>query len=181
VILHAGVVIGSDGFGYAKDGRTNIKVPQVGTVEIEDDVEIGANTTVDRATLGKTILRRGVKIDNLVQVAHNVVIGEDSIVVAQVGISGSTKLGSNVTVGGQAGFVGHINIGDNVMIGAQSGVMNDLASNQAYTGSPALPHREFMRIVVSYLKLPDMKKLLSDIDKRLKKIEQSDASENKEK
>lgn len=181
VILHAGVVIGSDGFGYAKDGKKNVKVPQVGTVEIEDDVEIGANTTVDRATLGKTILRRGVKIDNLVQVAHNVVIGEDSVVVAQVGISGSTKLGSNVTVGGQVGFVGHIDIGDNVMIGAQSGVMNDLASNQAYTGTPAIPHREFMRIVVSYLKLPDMKKLLSDIDKRLKKIEQSDASGNKEK
>jgi len=181
VILHAGVVIGSDGFGYAKDGKKNIKVPQVGTVEIEDDVEIGANTTVDRATLGKTLIRRGVKIDNLVQVAHNVVIGEDSIVVAQVGISGSTKLGSNVTVGGQAGFVGHISIGDNVMIGAQSGVMNDLASNQAYTGSPAVPHREFMRITSSYLKLPDMKKLLSDIDKRLKKIEQPEASENKEK
>jgi len=181
VILHAGVVIGSDGFGYAKDGKKNIKVPQVGTVEIEDDVEIGANTTVDRATLGKTLIRRGVKIDNLVQVAHNVVIGEDSIVVAQVGISGSTKLGSNVTVGGQAGFVGHISIGDNVMIGAQSGVMNDLASNQAYTGSPAVPHREFLRITSSYLKLPDMKKLLSDIDKRLKKIEQPEASENKEK
>ena len=181
VILHAGVVIGSDGFGYAKDGKKNIKVPQVGTVEIEDDVEIGANTTVDRATLGKTLIRRGVKIDNLVQVAHNVVIGEDSIVVAQVGISGSTKLGSNVTVGGQAGFVGHISIGDNVMIGAQSGVMNDLASNQAYTGSPAVPHREFLRITSSYLKLPDMKKTLIDIEKRLKKIEQPDASENKEK
>ena len=181
VILHAGVVIGSDGFGYAKDGRKNIKVLQVGTVEIEDDVEIGANTTVDRATLGKTLIRRGVKIDNLVQVAHNVVIGEDSIVVAQVGISGSTKLGSHVTVGGQAGFVGHINIGDNVMIGAQSGVMNDIASNQAYTGSPAVPHREFLRIAASYLKLPDMKKALGDIDKRLKKIEQPDAPDNKEK
>ena len=181
VILHAGVVIGSDGFGYAKDGRKNIKVLQVGTVEIEDDVEIGANTTVDRATLGKTLIRRGVKIDNLVQVAHNVVIGEDSTIVAQVGISGSTKLGSHVTVGGQAGFVGHINIGDNVMIGAQSGVMNDLASNQAYTGSPAVPHREFMRITASHLKLPEMKKLLSDIEKRLSKFERPDASENKEK
>ena len=180
VILHAGVVIGSDGFGYAKDGRKNIKVPQVGSVEIEDEVEIGANTTVDRATLGKTLLRRGVKIDNLVQVAHNVVIGEDSIIVAQVGISGSTKLGSNVTVGGQAGFVGHITIGDNVMIGAQSGVMNDLASNQAYSGAPAIPHRELLRIVASYLKLPDMKKTLSEIEKRLKKIEEPDASENKE-
>jgi UDP-3-O-[3-hydroxymyristoyl] glucosamine N-acyltransferase len=121
-----------------------------------------------------------VKIDNLVQVAHNVVIGEDSIIVAQVGISGSTKLGSHVTVGGQAGFVGHITIGDNVMVGAQSGVMSDLASNQAYTGSPAVPHREFMRILASYLKLPDMKKTLSDMEKRLRKIEQPDAPENKE-
>ena len=106
VILHSGVVVGSDGFGYVKDGKKNVKIPQVGHVEIEDDVEIGANTTVDRATLGKTVIQRGVKIDNLVQVAHNVVIGEDSIVVAQVGISGSTKIGSNVTLGGQVGLQG---------------------------------------------------------------------------
>ena len=106
VILHSGVVVGSDGFGYVKEGKKNVKIPQVGRVEIEDDVEIGANTTIDRATLGKTIIRRGVKIDNLVQVAHNVVIGEDSIIVAQVGISGSTKIGSNVTLAGQVGVVG---------------------------------------------------------------------------
>ena len=118
----AGVVVGSDGFGYVKEGKKNVKIPQVGKVEIEDDVEMGANTTIDRATLGKTIIRRGVKIDNLVQVAHNVVIGEDSIIVAQVGISGSTKIGSNVTLAGQVGVVGHIEIGDNVMVGAQAGV-----------------------------------------------------------
>jgi UDP-3-O-[3-hydroxymyristoyl] glucosamine N-acyltransferase len=123
--------------------KKNVKIPQVGRVEIEDDVEIGANTTIDRATLGKTVIRRGVKIDNLVQVAHNVTIGEDSIIVAQVGISGSTKIGNNVTLAGQVGVVGHIEIGDNVMVGAQAGVTHDLPANQGYVGSPALPN-EFL-------------------------------------
>ena len=181
VILHAGVVVGSDGFGYAKEGRKNLKVPQVGRVEIEDDVEIGANTTIDRATLGRTIIQSGTKIDNLVQVAHNVVIGEDSIIVAQVGISGSTKIGSNVTIGGQVGLVGHIQIGDNVKVGAQSGVMNDLPPNQAYTGSPAIPHREFLRTMAIFQKLPEVKKTLSEIEKRLTKIEETIGSGKKEK
>jgi UDP-3-O-[3-hydroxymyristoyl] glucosamine N-acyltransferase len=110
VVLHSGVVVGSDGFGYVKEGKRNMKIPQVGTVEIEDDVEIGANTTIDRAALGKTIIRRGVKIDNLVQVAHSVVVGEDSILCGQVGISGSTKIGSNVTLAGQVGVVDHVEI-----------------------------------------------------------------------
>jgi len=181
VILHAGVVVGSDGFGYAKEGRKNVKVPQVGRVEIEDDVEIGANTTIDRATLGRTIIQSGTKIDNLVQVAHNVVIGEDSIIVAQVGISGSTKIGSNVTIGGQVGLVGHIQIGDNVKVGAQSGVMHDLPPNQAYTGSPAIPHREFLRTMAIFQKLPEVKKTLSEIEKRLTKIEETIGSGKKEK
>jgi UDP-3-O-[3-hydroxymyristoyl] glucosamine N-acyltransferase len=181
VILHAGVVVGSDGFGYAKEGRKNVKVPQVGRVEIEDDVEIGANTTIDRATLGRTIIQRGTKIDNLVQVAHNVVIGEDSIIVAQVGISGSTKIGSNVTIAGQVGLVGHIQIGDNVKVGAQSGVMNDLPPNQAFTGSPAIPHREFLRLMAIFQKLPEMKKTLSEIEKRLTRIEETVGSGKKEK
>jgi UDP-3-O-[3-hydroxymyristoyl] glucosamine N-acyltransferase len=181
VILHSGVVVGSDGFGYAKEGKKNVKIPQVGSVEIEDDVEIGANTTIDRAALGKTIIRRGVKIDNLVQVAHNVVIGEDSIIVAQVGISGSTKIGSNVTLAGQVGVVGHIEIGDNVMVGAQSGVAHELPPNQAYTGSPALPHREFLRVVTVIPKLPEMRKTLIDIEKRLIKIEEAITSKGKEK
>jgi UDP-3-O-[3-hydroxymyristoyl] glucosamine N-acyltransferase len=181
VILHSGVVVGSDGFGYVKEGKKNVKIPQVGRVEIEDDVEIGANTTIDRATLGKTIIRRGVKIDNLVQVAHNVALGEDSIIVAQVGISGSTKIGSNVTLAGQVGVVDHIEIGDNVMVGAQAGVTHDLAANQGYVGSPALPHREFLRAITVFPKLPEMRKTLLDIERRLIKIEEALSSKGKEK
>jgi UDP-3-O-[3-hydroxymyristoyl] glucosamine N-acyltransferase len=173
VILHSGVVVGSDGFGYAKEGKRSLKIPQVGKVEIEDDVEIGSNTTIDRGALGNTVIRRGVKIDNLVQIAHNVVIGEDSIIVAQVGISGSAKIGNNVTLGGQAGLVGHITIGDNVMVGAQSGVPRDLPANQVYTGSPVLPHREFLRVVSVFPKLPEMKRTLAEIEKRLKKMEET--------
>jgi UDP-3-O-[3-hydroxymyristoyl] glucosamine N-acyltransferase len=181
VILHSGVVVGSDGFAYVKEGKKNVKIPQIGKVEIEDDVEIGANTTVDRATFGKTIIRRGVKIDNLVQVAHNVVIGEDSILCAQVGISGSTKVGSNVTLAGQVGVVDHTEIGDNVMVGAQAGVTHRLPPNQGYVGSPALPHREFLRANAVFSKLPEMRKTLIEIEKRLKKIEETLSSKNKEK
>jgi len=177
VILHSGVVVGSDGFGYAKDGKKNIKIPQVGMVEIEDDVEIGANTTIDRGALGKTIIRRGTKIDNLVQVAHNVVIGEDSIIVAQVGVSGSTKIGSNVTIGGQTGMVGHITIGDNVMVGAQSGIAHDLPPNTAFTGSPAIPHRDYLRMAMSLPKVPEMRRTLAEIERRLTKLETMRSSE----
>jgi len=180
VFLHSGVVVGSDGFGFAKDGKKNVKIPQVGVVEIEDDVEIGANTTVDRATLGKTIIHRGVKIDNLVQVGHNVVIGEDSIIVAQVGISGSTKIGSNVTLGGQAGLADHVNVGDNVRVGAKSGVMYNLAPNAAYSGAPAVPHRESLRIMAAVMKLPEMKKTLMEVEARLKKIEEATPSKEQE-
>jgi UDP-3-O-[3-hydroxymyristoyl] glucosamine N-acyltransferase len=181
VILHSGVVVGSDGFGYVKEGKKNVKIPQVGRVEIEDDVEIGANTTIDRAALGKTIIQRGVKIDNLVQVAHNVMIGEDSILCAQVGISGSTKIGNNVTLAGQVGVVDHVEIGDNVIVGAQAGVMNDLPANQAYIGTPSYPHREFLRMAAAFPKLPEMRKTLIEIEKRLKKIEETLSSRGKEK
>jgi len=181
VILHSGVVVGSDGFGYVKDGKKNVKIPQVGRVEIEDDVEIGANTTIDRAAFGKTILRRGVKIDNLVQIAHNVVIGEDSIIVAQVGIAGSTKIGSNVTLGGQVGIVDHVEIGDNAMVAAQAGVMHNLPPNQVYSGGPAIPHRENLKMLAALSKLPEMKKTLNEIEKRLKKIEEMLSSGGKEK
>lgn len=180
-VIHSGVVIGSDGFGFVKEGRRNIKIPQVGIVEIGDDVEIGANTTIDRAALGKTVIGRGVKIDNLVQVAHNVTIGEDSIIVAQVGISGSTRIGQNVTLGGQVGIAGHLEIGDNVMVGAQSGVAQDLPPNGAYTGSPAIDHREFLRMALSLPKVPGMRKALADLEKRLAKIEAVISSEEKEK
>ncbi len=181
VILHGGVVVGSDGFGYVKEGKKNVKIPQVGRVEIEDDVEIGANTTIDRAALGKTIIQRGVKIDNLVQVAHNVVIGEDSVLCAQVGISGSTKIGSNVTLAGQVGVVDHVEIGDNVIVGAQAGVTHNLPGNQGYVGSPALPHREFLRAITVLPKLPEMRKTLIEIERRLKKIEEILSSRGKEK
>jgi len=181
VILHSGVVVGSDGFGYVKEGKKNVKIPQVGRVEIEDDVEIGANTTIDRATLGKTIIRRGVKIDNLVQVAHNVTLGEDSIIVAQVGIAGSTKIGSNVILAGQVGVADNIEIGDNVMVGAQSGVGHNLPANQAFSGTPSIPHREWLRAATLFQKLPEMRKTLIEIEKRLKKIEEALSSRGKEK
>ena len=181
VILHSGVVVGSDGFGYAKEGKKNLKIPQVGKVEIEDDVEIGSNTSIDRGALGNTLIRRGVKIDNLVQVAHNVVIGEDSIIVAQVGISGSTKVGSNVTLAGQVGLAGHIQIADNVMVGAQSGVGHDLSPNQAYSGSPAIPHREWLRMVTAMPKVPEMKRRLTELEKRLSRLEETIPLEKEEK
>lgn len=171
VILHSGVVIGADGFGYVKDGMKNVKIPQVGRVILEDDVEVGANSTIDRAALGRTIIRRGVKIDNLVQVAHNVEIGEDSIIVAQVGIAGSTKIGKNVILAGQVGVIDHLEIGDNVMVGPQSGVAQNLPSDQIFSGSPALPHREWLRTVATLSKLPEMRKAITEIEERLKKIE----------
>ena len=172
VILHAGVVVGGDGFGYANPGADNLKIPQVGIVQIDDDVEIGANSTIDRGTLGKTWIKRGVKIDNLVQIAHNVVIGEDSVIVAQVGISGSTKLGKSVIIGGQAGLVGHITVGDRVMIGAKSGVHEDVPSGMTVSGSPHLPHKMWLRVVASMAKLPEMRHMLSLLTTRVNKLEE---------
>jgi UDP-3-O-[3-hydroxymyristoyl] glucosamine N-acyltransferase len=181
VILHSGVVIGADGFGYVKDGKKNVKIPQVGKVIIEDDVEVGANSTIDRAALGETIIRRGVKIDNLVQVAHGVEIGEDSIIVAQVGIAGSTKIGKNVILAGQVGVIDHLEIGDNVIVGSQSGVGQNLPADQVFSGSPAVPHREWLRMVATLPKLSEMRKSLTDIEERLKKIEAVLTSIEKEK
>jgi UDP-3-O-[3-hydroxymyristoyl] glucosamine N-acyltransferase len=172
VILHAGVVVGGDGFGYANPGADNLKIPQVGIVQIDDDVEIGSNSTIDRGTLGKTWIKRGVKIDNLVQIAHNVVIGEDSVIVAQVGISGSTKLGKSVIIGGQAGLVGHITIGDRVMIGGQSGVHDNVSSGLTVSGSPHLPHKTWLRVVASLAKLPEMRHMLSLLATRVNKLEE---------
>ena len=171
VILHPGVVIGGDGFGFARPAQENIKIPQVGFVQIDDDVEVGANTTIDRGTIDKTWIQKGVKIDNLVQVAHNVVIGEYSVIVSQVGISGSTRLGKGVILGGQAGLVGHIDIGDYVMVGAQSGVHDDVPSNQVVSGSPHLPHRHWLRVEACVSQLPEMRKNVTSILKRLEKLE----------
>lgn len=168
-ILQPGAVIGSDGFGFAPqpDGSFE-KIPQMGNVVIEDDVEIGANTTVDRATLGETRIKKGVKLDNLIQVAHNVVIGENTVMAAQSGISGSTRIGRNVMVAGQVGFTGHIEVADGVKVGAQSGVHRSLTTvNGTYFGSPAYPHREAMRIYGAFPQLPELLATVRDLVKRL--------------
>lgn len=171
VIIHAGVVIGADGFGFARDGKRHYKIPQIGTVQIEDDVEIGANTTIDRAAFGKTLIMRGTKIDNLVQIAHNVVIGEDSIIVAQVGIAGSSKLGNNVIIGGQGAVADHITIGNNVMIAGQSGVAADIPDNQVMSGSPAIPHREWLKASLTFPKVPEMRKEIRELEKKVAELE----------
>jgi UDP-3-O-[3-hydroxymyristoyl] glucosamine N-acyltransferase len=173
VIIHSGTVIGSDGFGFAPQTGSYHKIPQIGRVLIEDDVEIGANVTIDRATLGKTHIKRGVKIDNLVQIAHNVVIGENSIIVAQVGISGSTRIGQNVMLAGQVGLVGHIEIGDHVKIGAQSGVTKSVPSNTIVSGSPAVDHLLWRKSQVSLLKLPELIKAFHDLEQRVKELEKT--------
>ncbi len=173
VILHAGVVVGADGFGFAAPGISNIKIPQVGIVQIDDDVEIGANSTVDRATLGKTWIQRNVKIDNLVQVAHNVVIGENTAIAAQVGISGSTTIGRSVLIGGQAGIVGHITIGDNARIGAGASIHKDVPAGMVGGGTPFLPYREWMKVELTKTKLPQMRAQLSELQKQLDSLKQS--------
>jgi UDP-3-O-[3-hydroxymyristoyl] glucosamine N-acyltransferase len=176
VILHSGAVVGADGFGFASPGKDNTKIPQVGFVQIDDDVEIGANTTIDRAALGRTWIQRNVKIDNLVQIAHNVVIGENSAIAAQVGISGSTKLGKSVMVAGQAGMVGHINIGDGVIIAAASSVHKNIKPGQIVVGSPQVPHDEWLKIEACKLRLPRMRATLEEL---VKKVEYLQAKINK--
>ena len=172
VIVHSGTTIGSDGFGFAPTGQGYYKIPQTGTVVIDDDVEIGANVSIDRATLGETRIHKGVKIDNLVQIAHNVVIGEHSVVVSQVGISGSTKVGKHVTLAGQVGLVGHIQIGDKAMIGAKSGVSKSVPEGTMLSGSPAVDHRLWRKSQVSLLKLPEALKTIRTLEKRLQALEQ---------
>ena len=179
VIVHAGTVIGSDGFGYAKDGERYSKVPQIGRVEIGDDVEIGANVTVDRATTSVTRIGRGTKIDNLVQVAHNAVIGENSIVVAQVGISGSTRIGDGVTIGGQAGIIGHIEVGNGATIGAQAGVTKSVDAGVCVSGYPARPHEQSMRMHAAAARLPELMKSLKRLEAELADLKRS-LSETKE-
>jgi UDP-3-O-[3-hydroxymyristoyl] glucosamine N-acyltransferase len=171
VIVHAGAVIGSDGFGYARDGDIRVKIPQIGIVEIEDDVEIGANTTVDRATLGKTVIGRGTKIDNLVQIAHNVTIGEHSVIAAQAGIAGSTRVGRAVTLAGQVGVVNHISIGDGATIGPQSGVAQSVPPGAVLSsGLPAAPHQEWLKVMTLLPQLPKLWRLVRRLDKQLANI-----------
>ncbi|MDD2285850.1 MAG: UDP-3-O-(3-hydroxymyristoyl)glucosamine N-acyltransferase [Paludibacter sp.] len=173
-ILHANAVIGSDGFGFApsEDG-TYKKIPQTGNVVIEDYVEIGANTTVDRATLGSTIIKKGVKIDNLVQIAHNVEIGEDSVIASQTGIAGSTKIGKRVMFGGQVGISGHINIADGTRLGAKAGVAGSINTpDQVYSGYPAVPINTFRRSYVVNKNLPELQKMVNELIKKVGELEQ---------
>ncbi|MEM6722564.1 MAG: UDP-3-O-(3-hydroxymyristoyl)glucosamine N-acyltransferase [Bacteroidota bacterium] len=172
-VIHANTVIGSDGFGFApqKDG-TFKKVPQVGNVVIGKSVEIGSNCVIDRATMGSTIIHDGVKLDNLIQIAHNVEVGENTVIAAQTGIAGSTKIGKNCMVGGQVGFVGHITVADGSKIQAQSGVAKSLKTpNQAWHGSPAFEYSNFMRSQVVFQKLPDYARKINELEKRLKELE----------
>lgn len=176
-IIHPGAVIGSDGFGFAFDSGKYHKVPQVGNVVIGDDVEIGANTTIDRATTHSTQIGDGSKIDNLVQIGHNVIIGKHCIVVAQVGISGSTELEDYVTIGGQAGLVGHIKVGKRAMIGAQSGVPRSVPPDTVVTGYPAMAHGAWKRLHALLLRLPQLFQRAKGLEARVKKLEEERAPE----
>ncbi|MFH1867596.1 MAG: UDP-3-O-(3-hydroxymyristoyl)glucosamine N-acyltransferase [Candidatus Omnitrophota bacterium] len=168
VIIHSGTVIGSDGFGFVKvEGRYQ-KIPQTGTVAIEDDVEIGSNVSIDRARFGETVIGKGTKIDNLVQIAHNVRIGPNSIIVSQAGISGSSRLGKDVIVAGQVGIVGHVDIGDNVIIGAQSGVSKSVPANSIVMGSPVKPMMEEKKILACMRKLPELLKTVRELKIKMK-------------
>lgn len=168
-ILHPNVIIGSDGFGHAPsaDGSYT-KIPQIGNVVIEENVEIGANTTIDRATMGSTIIRKGVKIDNLVMIAHNVEIGENTVIAAQAGFAGSAKIGKNCMIGGQAGIVGHIKVADGTKIQAQSGIAASITEdNSAVYGSPALPYSNYLRSYAVFKKLPELYRKISELEKKL--------------
>lgn len=173
VIIHAGTVIGSDGFGFAPQADGTLKkVPQIGNVVIENGVEIGANTTIDRATIGSTIIRAGAKLDNLLQIAHNVEIGSNSVIAAQAGISGSTKIGRNVMIGGQAGIVGHIQIADGSKINAQSGVSKSIKTpNSAVTGSPAYDYTSALRSQAITRNLPNLEKRIKDLEDIIRKLQ----------
>ncbi|MEQ8909187.1 MAG: UDP-3-O-(3-hydroxymyristoyl)glucosamine N-acyltransferase [Vicingaceae bacterium] len=174
-IIHAGVTLGADGFGFAPNSENNYKkVAQIGNVVIEDHVEIGANTSIDRATLGSTIIRKGVKLDNLIQVAHNVEIGENTVIAAQCGIAGSTKIGKNCMIGGQVGIVGHIQIADEVKIAAQSGIGHSIkAEGTIVQGSPAIAIGDFKRSYVMYRKLPEMAEQIRTLQNEIKQLKQS--------
>ena len=176
VIVHSSSVIGSDGFGFVKDGKAFLKIPQMGTVEIQDDVEIGACVTIDRARFGKTVIGKGTKIDNLVQIAHNVRIGENCIIVAQVGISGSVNIGNNVMLGGQAGITDHVDIGDNVMVSAKGGITKSVPSRTIMSGIPARPHGVMKRLVAHIDNLPKIVERLDEVEKRLKELSTKELS-----
>ncbi|MDR3046658.1 MAG: UDP-3-O-(3-hydroxymyristoyl)glucosamine N-acyltransferase [Bacteroidales bacterium] len=169
-IIHAGAVLGADGFGFVPTDGSYMKIPQIGNVVLEDGVEIGANTCIDRATMGSTIIRKNVKLDNLIQVGHNVEIGENTGCAAQVGISGSAKIGKNCILAGQVGVAGHITIGDHVTIGAQSGAINSLKDHQIVLGSPSIPLMEEKKLIIYRKKLPELYKKVDQLEKDLNTI-----------
>ena len=167
VRIHSGTVVGSDGFGYVLDNGIHRKVPQIGNVIICDDVELGANVTVDRGALGPTIIGKGTKIDNLVQIAHNVTVGEHCIIVSQAGIAGSTKLGNYVILGGQVGLAGHLKIGNRVSVAAQSGVMNNIPDGEKWIWTPAQPDRQAKRQMIALQQLPELFRRVKELEKQL--------------
>jgi UDP-3-O-[3-hydroxymyristoyl] glucosamine N-acyltransferase len=175
VIIHSGSVIGSDGFGYVFHEGRHHKIPQVGSVTIGDDVEIGSNVSIDRATTGNTVIGTGTKIDNLVQIGHNVTIGNNSVIVAQVGIGGSTAIGDYVTLGGQVGVSDHTKVESGTMIGAQSGVMGNVAKG-IYSGSPAIPHRDWLKAQAVIAKLPELHKRIRELEDKVRELERRDTA-----
>lgn len=166
-VIQPGAVIGSDGFGFVKVNGNNTKIDQIGSVIIEDNVEIGANTTIDRGAIGDTVIKKYTKIDNLVQIAHNDIIGENCLIISQVGIAGSVEVGNNTTLAGQVGVAGHLKIGNNVIIGAKSGVAGNVADNQILSGYPLIDHKEDLKIKISMKKLPELIKKVRDLEKKL--------------
>jgi UDP-3-O-[3-hydroxymyristoyl] glucosamine N-acyltransferase len=167
-VIHSGAIIGADGFGFAPNAEGSYtKVPQIGNVVLEDDVEIGASTTIDRATMGSTIIRKGVKLDNQIQIAHNVEIGENTVIAAQTGVAGSTKIGKNCIIGGQVGFAGHLTIGNNVRIQAQSGIGKNIKDNEVLQGSPAFNYGDYNKSYVHFRNLPKIVNELNDLKKKL--------------
>ena len=167
-VINSGVIVGADGFGFTPDENGEYsKVPQTGNVVIEDNVDIGAGTTIDRATLGATVIKKGVKLDNQIQIAHNVEIGENTVIAAQTGIAGSTKIGKNCMIGGQVGIVGHITIGNNVKIQAQSGIGRNVKDNETLQGSPALSYGEFNKSYVHFKNLPEIIKRFNTFEKKM--------------
>lgn len=177
-IIHSGVVIGADGFGFSRQTDGYHKIPQMGNVVIEDDVEIGANTTIDRAVMGSTVIHRGVKLDNLIQIAHNCEVGKDTVMAAQAGIAGSTKIGDECVLGGQVGIGGHISIGNGVQIGAQSGIISNTKEGSEIMGSPAIPVKNFFRSSIIIPKLPDMYRQLNALEKEIENIKKKLSDES---
>ncbi|MBB3188428.1 UDP-3-O-(3-hydroxymyristoyl)glucosamine N-acyltransferase [Microbacter margulisiae] len=170
-VVHAGTVIGADGFGFApNDNGGYNKIPQIGNVILEDDVEIGANTTIDRATMGSTRIHKGVKLDNLIQVAHNVEIGQNSVLAAQTGVAGSVKIGENCMFGGQVGISGHLTIGNNVKLAAQTGVISKIPDNVTYMGAPAFSHVQYTKAYVVFRKLPELDKSIDALKKEIEEL-----------